>query len=1075
MKRTISRGVVVLGLLSSAASAADLSLVPVGSTTVSPEQSITIEAFVNGIVLPTKLRSYQVRVEVVPLAGAVGTMGLVDPVTPAPNPSIFVDETRADWVFKGPKDAGATIITAVNPSTTTLLAALFSAGDSVTVGTPKYCGTFVFKSSSGAKGDFKARFVLTDPLNPGVKPTQLISDSNADIPFTSTEITINVADRIVNDACADGVVVPTGGTPFSTLGATTDGPALPASCDDGNGLSFGQDVWFKHTTTCNGVLTVSTCGTATFNTRLAVYSGGATFACPTDNTSFLACDDDAAGCAGGTSEVVLPALVTGTNLIIRVGGLGAAAGTGTLNITCIPDLCADAARVTSASSTTGSTRNTALNDNIGPDCGGGPVDSPGAWYVVAGTGDRMTASIRNTASFNTRLTVYRGGCGALTCVGAANVTGNGGESVNWCSTAGVDYRILVHGVGGASGTFTLDVSSQSCNDSNQCTDDSCSAGACVNTANFDTATQCCAPSSRTLTTIDDGNACTNDVCNATTGAVTHPAKPNGPVAGCDDGNPCTTDSCLNGICASTDVNGRACSVANPCPGDATCVNNACECVAVTFELIAAPGAQPMAGCYSVGEVVTVRVELGPRGVSNISPQPIIGAQFFLAFDPTTFTVLKVEPGVVIDPTSPFSSELTEAVNAVAGTIDYLVVVNFGETGTRDPATVAVITFRATAECTSFVAFRLSGPNGESNRLSLSGGSKLDPSLINPAPYKVNSTAPALTACPADQLVSPDPRLFTTRVSWTSPTASDGCEPGGLPVTCVPAAGSLFSAGTTPVTCRATDSCGLTTSCTFDVIVAAPELVVDVDLSPSMSAGPISRCITFDLWDCNAPSGSNRSTVKQALVFNNGQASAAAVPIPGGPWTCLTVRDELHSLRSTAANFTTTDGILYAASFLGSRASGGHWLIGGNLNDDAFIDILDFGVFFPRFLTQAGVSTPCGTVGPHADFNGDGQVDLSDLVFVSGNSLLASEPGCCGAGITAGGEGPITSITVRELRSRGLGYMAAADVNRDGVLDFQDIFAVFSGDIPPTGSGTEPTLRELSPTKDDTARGSRPHK
>lgn len=1071
MTRTITRGIIVLALCASGASAADLSLVGVGPTTVSAEQSVRVEVFVNGIVSPTLLRSYQTRVQVVPQPGATGTMALVDSVTPDPNPSIFIDKTRTDWVFAEPVAAGEQNFTATNPSTATLLGTLFSGGAAVSVNTPKYCGTYIFKSSPGATGNFKAQFVLTDPQDPLVTVTKLLDANSAEIPFAvSGEVLINITEQAVNDSCANGLVIPAGGTSFTNLGATLDGPALPATCDDGGGLVFGQDIWFRHQTTCTGILTVSTCGAADFNTRLAVYTGGASFACPTDNTAFLACDDDTAGCAGGTSEIVLP-VVVGTNLQIRVGGLGTAAGNGTLTITCTPDLCADAARVTSGSSTAGSTRNTILNDNIGPDCGGGPVDSPGVWYVVTGTGDRMSASLRNTATFNTRLTVYSGGCGALSCVGEANVVGNGGESVSWCSTAGVDYYILVHGVAGASGTFTLDVNSQTCNDSNQCTNDSCAAGVCVNTPNFDQATQCCVPSTRVLTTIDDANACTNDVCNSATGAVTHPAKPNGPTPGCDDGNPCTTDACLNGVCASTDVNGRFCNVDTDCPGDSTCVNNACECTAVTYELIASPGSQTVAGCYSTGEVITVRVELGPRGVSNISPQPIIGAQFFLDFDPTTMAVLDIQPGSTIDPTSPFAVELREGVNSGLGTIDYLVGVNFGQPGTRDPATVAVIRFQVTAECTAFVAFRFNGPNGESNRLATSGGTKIDPILIDPAPYKVNDNAPVLAGCPTDLTLPPDPRRLTATVNWPAPTATDGCEPGGVAVICTPASGSVFNAGVTPVTCRSTDSCGRESTCSFNVTVAPPELQVSLDLSPSMGAGPLTRCITFDLWDCNAASGSNHSTVEQALTFTNGRASGVTVPIPGGPWTCLTARDRLHTLRSTAADFSTPDGILYTATFLSSRASGGHWLIGGNLNDDAFIDILDFGVFFPRFLTQATVSTPCGSTGPDANVNGDGLVDLLDLVFVSGNSLLASEVGCCGGGIAAVGEGPITSITVRELRSRGLGYMAAADVNRDGVLDLNDLVAVMSGDIPPVDPGLD-LLRDVPPTKTDTARGPR---
>lgn len=49
------------------------------------------------------------------------------------------------------------------------------------------------------------------------------------------------------------------------------------------------------------------------------------------------------------------------------------------------------------------------------------------------------------------------------------------------------------------------------------------------------------------TNCDDGNLCTTDVCNATTGACSHPAVPDG--LPCNDANVCTvTDTCAAGAC-----------------------------------------------------------------------------------------------------------------------------------------------------------------------------------------------------------------------------------------------------------------------------------------------------------------------------------------------------------------------------------------------------------------------------------------------------------------------------------------------------------------------------------------------
>ena len=44
------------------------------------------------------------------------------------------------------------------------------------------------------------------------------------------------------------------------------------------------------------------------------------------------------------------------------------------------------------------------------------------------------------------------------------------------------------------------------------------------------------------------------------------------------------------------------------------------------------------------------------------------------------------------------------------------------------------------------------------------------------------------------------------VTYSSPTATDNVD-GSVAVTCTPASGSTFKIGTTPVTCKATDSAG----------------------------------------------------------------------------------------------------------------------------------------------------------------------------------------------------------------------------------------------------------------------------
>jgi lysophospholipase L1-like esterase len=72
-------------------------------------------------------------------------------------------------------------------------------------------------------------------------------------------------------------------------------------------------------------------------------------------------------------------------------------------------------------------------------------------------------------------------------------------------------------------------------------------------------------------------------------------------------------------------------------------------------------------------------------------------------------------------------------------------------------------------------------------------------------------------CPAAQEISA-PQGQTPAVNFQTPTAQGGEAP--VAVTCQPASGSQFPAGTTTVTCTATDNRGRTGTCTFPITVTA---------------------------------------------------------------------------------------------------------------------------------------------------------------------------------------------------------------------------------------------------------------
>ncbi|MEM7515438.1 MAG: hypothetical protein AAF368_00750 [Planctomycetota bacterium] len=276
-----------------------------------------------------------------------------------------------------------------------------------------------------------------------------------------------------NDDCANALDIGSAESflyAFAPLGFSTDGPE---ACEWFGGTQIELDSWFRWTAPCTGIVFATNCDAALGDSKVAVYDS----MCPTDGTAPLACNDDFCGPFFLDSAVAFSA-VEGEEYLFRVGKSPNAdlpVGGGEFTITCVAapenDFCEDAISVSPGSSTMGTTFASTVDTNVPESCPGPffdvPVDSPGVWYEVIGTGGEMRASICNSElGFLSRLTVYcaEGGCEDLTCVGAVrnqlcvSIPPLGVDpAVNWCSTEGAVYKILVHGALGFSGHFRLDV------------------------------------------------------------------------------------------------------------------------------------------------------------------------------------------------------------------------------------------------------------------------------------------------------------------------------------------------------------------------------------------------------------------------------------------------------------------------------------------------------------------------------------------------------------------------------------------------------------------------------------------
>jgi len=88
-----------------------------------------------------------------------------------------------------------------------------------------------------------------------------------------------------------------------------------------------------------------------------------------------------------------------------------------------------------------------------------PHTAPERWYTVVGTGNMLTASTCNMADFDTALSVFCDDCDEPVCIDGVDDSGGCGltSALSWCSQAGAEYRIMVHGFANAVGNFDLEV------------------------------------------------------------------------------------------------------------------------------------------------------------------------------------------------------------------------------------------------------------------------------------------------------------------------------------------------------------------------------------------------------------------------------------------------------------------------------------------------------------------------------------------------------------------------------------------------------------------------------------------
>ncbi len=175
-----------------------------------------------------------------------------------------------------------------------------------------------------------------------------------------------------------------------------------------------------------------------------------------------------ASSATAATATVPTGATTGTITVSTASGSGTSGSSFTVTTPPANDLCTatNLPVLTCGGSVTGTTTFSTSTGDPTATCSTITIDpaSGGVFYRFAGTGASVTVSTCGAATnYDTKLFVYSGTCGSLTCVGGNDdlrcgsgpTRQNNVSAVTFTSVAGTDYLIFVSGFNGATGNFVL--------------------------------------------------------------------------------------------------------------------------------------------------------------------------------------------------------------------------------------------------------------------------------------------------------------------------------------------------------------------------------------------------------------------------------------------------------------------------------------------------------------------------------------------------------------------------------------------------------------------------------------------
>jgi hypothetical protein len=503
------------------------------------------------------------------------------------------------------------------------------------------------------------------------------------------------------------------------------------------------------------------------------------------------------------------------------GGSTGSPANGTASYQVIPrpdnDLCADARTLTCGGNSSGSTQY-ATDEGSPSDCNGILFNGfKGVWFKFTGTGDVVNI---NTAGsdFDTKIGVYTGTCGALTCFASNDDVGIGQNlaALSICSVKDVTYYIYLTGFGNSTGNYQISMSCSSTPPSINCP---------ANIAGVPNTTNLCSGVVPYTTPVGTDN-CPNPITIQTAGISAGGVFPVGVTTNIFK---VTDNAGITATCSFTVTVNDTQLPSITCPANIGGVPNTVNlCSAVV------PYSTPIGtdNCPSPNTIQTAGIAASgvfPVGVTTniFKVTDAAGNTRTCAF---TVTVLDTQLPVI---TCPSNMVRSNSLNQCSTEVTYGTPVGTDNCSGSTIQTAGIVSNGTFPVGVTTNSFRVTDDAGNTATCSFT--------------IMVVDAQPPSVICPANIIRPTDPNLCSAVVNYTTPIYSDNCAGGSAVHSNGGISGAIFQKGITTVVWQATDAVGLTKTCSFTITVTdgqAPAITCPANIVRSTDAGQCSAAVAY---------------------------------------------------------------------------------------------------------------------------------------------------------------------------------------------------------------------------------------